>query len=80
MIFILRNDMNLFNKIWSKENDEEKKAKSQRELELLYAEYQDMVCLGVPLKANLNALPSKRRSFHLKFQDFKRKVCLPYSQ
>lgn len=68
------------NGLFPKETDAEKEARAEKQLELLYAEYLDMVCVGVPLKADISALPSRRRTFYLKFQDFKRGVCLPFAK
>lgn len=68
--------------LFPEETDGEKEARTKKALELLYADYQDIVCVGVPLKADISILPSKRRTFYLKFQDFKqkRRACLPFAQ
>lgn len=70
----------VWDKLFPEETDEEEAAKRKRELEWAYAEYQDIICVGVPLKADLSVIPSKRRTFRLKFQDFRRRVCLPFAE
>lgn len=62
------------------ETEEQRLARRKLELERLYAEYQDMVCSGVPLQPSVSALPSQRRTFHLRFQELKSKVCLPFAR
>jgi len=42
--------------------------------------YAPIVCQGVPLKADLGALPKEKRTFHLRFYNLKRKVCKPFAR
>lgn len=74
------NMMGGLDKLFPAETEEQRLARKKLELERLYAEYQDMVCSGVPLQPNVSALPSQRRTFHLRFQEFKSKVCLPFAR
>lgn len=80
VLFILVVLSKILDGLLPKETDEEKVARVKNALELLYADYQDMICVGVPLKADISILPPKRRTFYLKFQDLKRRVCLPFAQ
>jgi len=70
----------LMKRFFPEETEEEVRARRQRELEKAYAEYQDMICVGVPLRADIAALPVRRKTFYLKFRNFQRRVCLPFSK
>lgn len=39
-----------------------------------------LVCTGMPVKANLGALPPEKVTLHLRYMDLKTKVCKPFSQ
>ena len=53
----------------------------KRALEARFArQYQEMVCPGVPLKASIEALPSSRRTIHLRFHALKQRVCRPFAR
>ncbi|OGN06950.1 MAG: hypothetical protein A3B86_03305 [Candidatus Yanofskybacteria bacterium RIFCSPHIGHO2_02_FULL_38_22b] len=80
IIFVLIVETGVLDKLFPEETDEEMVVRRKREMEAIYAEYQDMICIGVSLKADLSVLPPKRRTFHLKFQDFRRRVCLPFAK
>ena len=71
-----------WNKLFPTETKEQKEARIKLELERLYDEYQDMVCVGAPLRPSVSSLPSKRRTFYLRIQEFKfkSKVCLPFAR
>jgi hypothetical protein len=43
-------------------------------------QYQEMVCPGVPLTASIKALPSSRRTLHLRFDALKKRVCKPFAR
>lgn len=73
------NMMGGLDKLFPAETEEQRLARRKLELERLYAEYQDMVCSGVALQPSVSALPSQRRTFYLRFQEFKSKVCLPFA-
>ncbi|MDP3697755.1 MAG: hypothetical protein Q8R55_07150 [Candidatus Taylorbacteria bacterium] len=68
-----------WDKLFPEETEEQKTARRKLEMERLYAEYQDMVCSGVALQPSVSALPSQRRTFYLRFMEFKSKVCLPFA-
>ncbi|MCH7883000.1 hypothetical protein IIA95_01125 [Patescibacteria group bacterium] len=43
-------------------------------------ELRELVCEGVPLKADVRALPEKRRTIYLRLQAFKAEVCRPFAR
>lgn len=76
---IVVNMLGGLDKLFPAETEEQRLARKKLELERLYAEYQDMVCSGVPLQPSVSSLPSQRRTFYLRFMEFKSKVCLPFA-
>lgn len=79
LAFFAVNRLGRLAKLFPAETEEQRLARRKLELEKLYAEYQDMVCSGVPLQPSISALPPQRRTFYLKFQEFKSKICLPFA-
>jgi hypothetical protein len=53
--------------------------KKRAAFELVYHEYEELSCPGTVQEANISALPKHRRTIYLRFQNFKRKVCKPFS-
>ncbi len=58
----------------------ERQKRERKKLEALYKGFQDVVCIGVPLKPKLELLPEKRRTIYLRYMDLKAKVCKPYAR
>ena len=63
---------------FSKETEEDRQRR-QRELEQAYLLYQqDIACRGVNIVPSLANLPKHRRTFYLRFMDFKAQRCRPF--
>lgn len=67
-----------FSKLWEAKNEKKIAIKQAQRLVERNAHITAMVSEGEPY-ASLDALPRDRRTFHLRFQDFKAKVCKPFA-
>lgn len=77
---IVINMLGGLDKLFPQETEEQRLARKKLELERLYAEYQDIVCVGAPLRPDISSLPSKRRTVYLRFKEFQSNVCLPFAK
>lgn len=46
----------------------------------LYAELVEMTCANEAVKADVRALPARKKTVHLGFLDLKRQVCRPFAK
>ncbi len=54
--------------------------KERQRIEQWEKAYSPLVCEGEPVEPSLNALPKTHRTFYLRFQDFKARVCRPFAE
>ena len=67
-------------RLWPEETEEQLLAKRNKDIEGRYAIYNEMMCSTESAKVSVSALPASRQTLYLKFQEFKRKHCLPFAK
>lgn len=65
---------------WLKKRQENARVERFETAKRTVEAYTTLVCDGVPLKPSLQELPPERRTFHLRFMDFKARVCKPFAK